>query len=59
MRKIILGDNAYDVVPGWLGEPIGTFDEHVSSHNKAPSIRPGPPPQTDEDLLVTYLLKNL
>jgi hypothetical protein len=57
--SLILGDNAYDVVPGWLGEPIGTFDEHVSSHNKAPSIRPGPPPQTDEDLLVTYLLKNL
>jgi hypothetical protein len=57
--SLVLGENAYDVVPGWLGEPIGTFDEHVSSQQKAPSLRPGPPPVTDEDLLVTYLLKTL
>jgi hypothetical protein len=58
--SLLLGDNAYDVIPGWLGEPIGTFDEHVASQKKAPS-RPGPQPepQTDEDLLATYLLRTL
>jgi hypothetical protein len=63
--SLLLGDNAYDVVPGWLGEPIGTFDEHVASQkSKAPPARrSGPPPerapQSDEDLLATYLLRNL
>src|SRR5580700_8366587 len=62
--SLLLGDNAYDVIPGWLGEPIGTFDEHVASQRKSPSSRrPGPPPErepaSDEDLLATYLLKTL
>jgi hypothetical protein len=62
--SLLLGDNAYDVIPGWLGEPIGTFDEHVASLKKHPtSRRPGPlperEPETDEDLLATYLLKTL
>ena len=60
--SLILGDNAYDVMPGWLGEPVGTFDEHVASQKKAPSSRlpaPAKEPETDEDLLATYLLKNL
>ena len=61
--SLLLGDNAYDVVPGWLGEPVGTFDEHVATQKKVPTRRPGPPPErepeTDEDLLATYLLKNL
>ena len=62
--SLLLGDNAYDVVPGWLGEPIGTFDEHVASQRKGRGSRgPGSPlegePETDEDLLATYLLKGL
>ena len=45
--SMILGDNAYDVVPGFVGAPIGTFADHQ---------RGGPPSQTrnlttDEDLL--------
>jgi hypothetical protein len=55
--SLILGDNAYDCVPGWLGEPIGTFDEYVTSQRKVPSLKP--PPMSDEDLLATYLLKTL
>jgi hypothetical protein len=57
--SLLLGDNAYDVVPGWLGEPIGTFVDHVTSQKKDPSIRPGPAPASDEDLLMNYLSKNL
>jgi hypothetical protein len=60
--SLLLGDNAYDVVPGWLGEPIGTFDEFVAAQKRS-SQRSGPTPEkapeTDEDLLATYLLKNL
>ena len=43
--SLLLGDNAYDVVPGWLGEPIGTFDEFVASRSGS-RLRsaPGPPP---------------
>ena len=25
--SMIIGDNAYDVVPGFVGSPIGTFDD--------------------------------
>jgi hypothetical protein len=56
--SMLLGDNAYDVVPGWLGEPVGTFGEHVVER----SMRPDAPPKTpgsDEELLATYLLKAL
>jgi hypothetical protein len=62
--SLLLGDNAYDVMPGWLGEPIGTFDEHVTSQRKS-SRRPAPSsdrdrePESEEDLLATYLLKTL
>jgi hypothetical protein len=60
--SLILGDNAYDVVPGWLGEPVGSFDEHLAAQKNTISSKRPPPendPQTDEDLLATYLLKNL
>ena len=63
--SLLLGDNAYEVVPGWLGEPIGTFDEHVASQRKSLSSRrpgaaaPERAPQSDEDLLATYLLRTL
>src|SRR5450432_2887200 len=29
--SMVLGDNAYDVIPGWLGAPVGSFDQHVTS----------------------------
>jgi hypothetical protein len=62
--SMIVGDNAYDVVPGWLGTPVGTFDEHVTSPERAEarSGKSEPPPtepRTDEDLLAMLLLKTL
>jgi len=44
--SMIVGDNAYDVVPGWLGVPIVA---RVSV----------PPTRTDEELLADYLAHNL
>jgi hypothetical protein len=56
--SLLLGDNAYDVVPGWLGEPVGTFDEHVVERSLRPDSS-ARTPGNDEDLLATYLLKAL
>ena len=30
-NSMILGDNAYDVVPGWMGTPTTPFAEHMLS----------------------------
>ena len=53
--SMILGDNAYDVAPGFVGEPIGAFDRD------RPSNRVGPTPQAenDEQLLAQFLMKSL
>ena len=34
-HSMILGDNAYDVVQGFIGAPIGTFAEYVSATPRA------------------------
>jgi len=64
--SMILGENAYDVMPGWMGSPIGTFDEHVTSPARAEARArfnsesfPAEEPRTDEDLLAKFLVKNL
>jgi hypothetical protein len=61
--SMILGDNAYDVIPGWLGTPVGTFDEHVASKERAQARAAGSPtaedPRSDEDLLAAFLMKSL
>lgn len=62
--SMVLGDNAYDVVPGWLGAPVGTFDEHVASVERANARAShhdfeGEEPKTDEDLLARFLLRTL
>jgi hypothetical protein len=51
--SLLVGDNAYDVIPGWIGMPIGTFDEYVASHGK--SVRRSQP-ESDEELLAACLL---
>jgi hypothetical protein len=60
--SMILGENAYDVVPGWLGAPVGTFDEHVTSparkRARAERATGGDEPKTDEDLRARFLMKN-
>jgi hypothetical protein len=62
--SMILGDNAYDVVQGWTGTPVGSFDEHFASsaRAKARASNPGKfseeEPKTEEQLL-KFLMKNL
>jgi len=48
--SMIIGDNAYDVVPGFAGAPMGSFDEH-----RAPSGQRAPSLNSDEDLLAAFL----
>jgi hypothetical protein len=59
--SMLLGDAAYDVEPGWLGIPVGTFADHVGSdaRKRARGGKPGTDPKTDEDLLARFLAKNL
>lgn len=54
--SMILGDNAYDVVPGFVGAPVG-----VQAAQSAPiSASPAPPPtSSDEDLLAAFLATKL
>jgi hypothetical protein len=47
--SMILGDNAYDVVPGFVGAPVGPFDDHKKS------LPTGRAVSSDEDLLTIYL----
>lgn len=58
--SMLLGDNAYDVVPGWLGTPDKSFAEHSRSSEAAEArkSRPDtePNPASDEDILARYLL---
>jgi hypothetical protein len=63
--SMIVGDNAYDVVQGWTGTPVGSFDEHVASPERAKAKAMaqdtfGPEePKTEEQLLARFLMKNL
>ena len=52
--SMILGDNAYDVVPGFVGAPINTGQPALASGSPAP-----PPVSTDEDLLAAFLATKL
>ncbi len=55
--SMIIGDNAYDVVGGWLGAPTVSFEEHKRTRSSAEfGVEE---PRTDEDLLAKFLLKNL
>jgi hypothetical protein len=55
--SMILGDNAYDVVPGFVGAPIGTFAEHRRSIPEVPAATKAL--STDEDLLASFLTSKL
>lgn len=57
-NSMIIGDNAYDVVPGWAGTPLTPYDEHLSSPER---IRArggrrdgGGAPGTEEEMLVRF-----
>jgi hypothetical protein len=54
--SMILGENAYEVVPGFLGSPVGTFSEHRAA---TPALCSDPIPKSEEALLAQYLMKTL
>jgi hypothetical protein len=62
-ESMVIADNAYEVVPGWLGSPVGTFAEHRaerSASSSAPPARPSiPAVGSDEELLASFLVRNL
>ena len=58
--SMVLGDNAYRVVSGWLGSPVGTLAEHRASRPELRASRaPAPPAGSDEELLAAFLARNL
>ena len=61
-ESMVIADNAYEVVPGWLGSPVGTFAEHraeqsasasTSAQHRMASVG------SDEELLASFLVRNL
>jgi hypothetical protein len=58
--SMVLGDNAYDVIQGWMGTPASSFAEHRKSTEAeiARKSRPDdePTPENDEAILARYLL---
>jgi hypothetical protein len=55
--SMIIGDNAYEVVPGWLGSPVGSFAEHRAQQPEV--VRGGAQVSSDEELLAQFLVRNL
>jgi hypothetical protein len=60
--SMIIGDNAYDVVSGWLGTPVGTFQEHLTTPERLEALKAhsssDSPPRTEEELLQRFLMKS-
>lgn len=55
--SMIIGDNAYDVIPGFIGAPVGTFAEHRKA---APAgTASSSSPTSDEELLAAFLTSNM
>ncbi|NUP11561.1 MAG: hypothetical protein HOW73_36410 [Polyangiaceae bacterium] len=53
--SLILGENAYDIVPGFVGAPVGSFEEHRKS---LPQITAETAQATsDEELLAAFLVR--
>ena len=38
VSSMLIGDLAYEVVPGFLGVPEGSFDEHLKSEERARAV---------------------
>src|SRR5690348_9511437 len=58
--SMVLGDNAYRVIAGWLGSPVGTLAEHRAERQELRVSRaPAPPTGSDEELLAAFLARNL
>src|SRR3954451_18965482 len=64
-ESMVIADNAYEVVPGWLGSPIGTFAEHRAelsdkraSSTSSSGARSLSNASSDEELLASFLVRN-
>ena len=58
--SMVLGDNAYDVVPGFLATPIGSYSEYRAARaGRTPGRSSAAPdePATDEDLLLRFVAR--
>jgi hypothetical protein len=57
-NSMVLGDNAYDVVPGWAGIPLTSFEEHLESAERMAArggrTDLGAGPKSDEDMLARF-----
>jgi hypothetical protein len=59
-ESMVIADNAYEIVPGWLGSPVGTFAEHRAEQYGTPVLRASSAPAgSDEELLASFLVRNL
>jgi hypothetical protein len=59
-NSMILGDNAYDVVPGWMGTATMPFADHLASAERkkargGKAADPASEPRTDEEILARYV----
>lgn len=55
-RSMVLGDNAYEIVPGFMGTAIGDFAEHRAQRDDRGDRDL---PKSEEALLAQYLLRAL
>ena len=55
--SLLLGDLAYEVIPGFAGAPIGTLAQHRAASVPPPAA--GPLPSSDEEMLAQYLMTRL
>jgi hypothetical protein len=62
-NSMIIGDNAYDVVPGWAGTPLTAFEDHLVSPERMTALggRAGVTsgtsptrPASEEEMLVRF-----
>jgi hypothetical protein len=60
--SMILGDNAYEIVPGFVGSPLGDFAEHLAAtaaKRRRTATPETDPPGSDEELLARFVMHNL
>ena len=64
--SMLIGDHAYDVIPGFVGEPIGSFQAHMTGSDRVEALARSrrdvavqSKPHSDEDLLAQYLMRTL
>jgi hypothetical protein len=54
--SMVLGDNAYEIMPGFMGTAIGAFADHLAQR---PEVGREALPKSEEALLAQYLLRTL